>query len=284
MNIIFFGTSQFGIETLEILHKNYNVIKVITPSPKPSGRGYVLNKNPIHKKAEELGISVLNTSKPTTHDIVEKFDIGVVVSYGAIISKDVLNLAKYGFLNLHPSDLPKFRGAAPIERTIESGEVRTRICIIKMTPKLDDGDILCFQNYTIQDDENSLDLHNKFAKIGANLLPIAIQKIIQNVDEFEKQDNSNFTYAKKISKDELFLNEENTANLPALAVINKIRAFVSYGCCFIMHEGKRIKILKARISGKQLTKIDLKCQNGFVSPLIIKPEGKDFIQSTSFTL
>lgn len=282
MKIVFFGTSEFGLETLDLLYKKYNIIKVITPEPKPANRGYLLNKTPIHQKAEELKIAIKNTSKPTPQNIDEDFDVGIVVSYGAIISENVLKLAKYGFLNLHPSDLPKFRGAAPIERTIEAGEENTRICIIKMTPRLDDGDIVCYQNYTITEEENSLDIHKKFAKIGANLFPLALEKLVNNYDNFEKQDNAKFTYAKKIQKEELLI--KHYENFVSKDLINKIRAFASYGCCFIIHEGKRIKILKATISNFQLTKLDIKCQDGFVSPLIIKPEGKGFIDTAQFRI
>jgi methionyl-tRNA formyltransferase len=275
LKIVFFGTGSFGLEALKFLSCNYNVVSVVTGLPKEAGRGHKLTINPIHKEAEALGLEVINSGKPTTEDLKKDFDIGIVVSYGAIISKAVLEKAKFGFLNIHPSDLPKFRGASPIERTIELGETNTRICIIKMTPKLDDGNIMASSYYTIQEDETSLDLHLKFAKIGAHLLNEAISNLI-NGTKGEEQNHEIATYAKKISKEELFLQGDG---LTMVQVNNKVRAFASYGFPFIMHEGKRIKILKAESTSFQKSKIDVKCIDGFLTPTLIKVEGKNTTQN-----
>lgn len=277
LRVIFFGTSNFGSPSLEVLHSTFVVLKVFTGSPKLSGRGMMLQKTPIQIQAENLGIQVHNSDKPTLSDLENEFDVGVVVSYGHIISSAILSKAKYGFLNVHPSDLPKFRGAAPIERTIQSGDESTRVCIIKMTPRLDDGDIILSERYFILEDETATDLHAKFAKIGAELLLIAIQRLVSGNSNFEKQDNSKSTYAHKISKEELFLDPIHTKNMKTKDLINKIRAFTTYGSCFTLHDGKRIKVAKASFSPQKLTKLDLECIDGFASPVIIKQEGKNFI-------
>jgi methionyl-tRNA formyltransferase len=270
MKIVFFGTSPFGIEALRILAQNHEVLCVFTNPPKPAGRGKNLTPTPIEIEALKLELKVIHSSKPKLEEIPTDFDIGIVVSYGAIISKAVLEKAKYGFLNIHPSDLPKFRGASPIERTLEAGEKSTRICIIKMTPRLDDGNILASQIYNISNEETSLELHQKFAKIGANLMPIAISNLIKGF-EGEVQDNAKTIYAPKITKEEL----ELTANLTITEAINKIRAFASFGYPFFFYQGKRIKILKAEGAKTAKTKLDLPLKDGFLSPLIIKPEGKN---------
>ena len=278
LKVVFFGTSAFGLEALEALASEHNILQVFTNPPKEAGRGKALQKSPIQLKAEQLGLKVVNSSKPKPSEIEGEFDVGVVVSYGSIISKEVLGLAKYGFLNIHPSNLPKFRGAAPIERSLEAGETQTRVCVIKMTPKLDDGNILACQEYLINPEETSLDLHTKFAKIGAELLKPAIEAL-QNQEEGEKQEEALATYAPKIKKEELELKANTTTCQEA---INKIRAFASYGYVFTTFNGKRIKIKSAKITKTQETILDVKCKDGFISPLIIKPEGKNFMAIKDF--
>lgn len=278
MKIIFFGTAEFGVETLKALSLNHEIVKVITGIPKKSGRGHLLTKNPIHALAESLDLKIHNTQKPLMQDVEEDFDIGIVVAYGAIISKEILEKASIGFLNLHPSDLPKFRGASPIERTIESGDIKTRVCIIKMTPKLDDGDIVKSEEYFIKPSQNSLDLHKEFAVLGAKLMLEAIE-LLKTKTEFEKQNHDLSTYAKKISKEELHLQE---SKFTTQEIVNKIRAFASYGYPFIMHQGKRIKIKEAISSPVKISPLDITCTDGFASPTIIKPEGKNFMLTQDF--
>ena len=276
MKIIFFGTSDFGVPSLKILHEKFNVLKVFTNYPKPSGRGKLIKKTPIHELAESLNITVINSEKPLVEDVSEEFDIGITIAYGSIISKAVLERAKYGFLNLHPSDLPLFRGAAPIERTLEAGFSKTRVCIIKMTPKLDDGEIVISKEYQINPDENSVTLARTFSEIGATMFPLAIEKLISGAG-FEKQNDALTTYAKKISKSELFLESQMVANLSGEQVLNKIRAFASYGYPFIIHENVRIKIIKAILGNEQKSSLDIKVKDGWVSPILIKPEGRNVI-------
>ena len=147
-----------------------------------------------------------------------------------------------------------------------------------MTPKLDDGNILACQEYLINPEETSLDLHTKFAKIGAELLKPAIEAL-QNQEEGEKQEEALATYAPKIKKEELELKANTTTCQEA---INKIRAFASYGYVFTTFNGKRIKIKSAKITKTQETILDVKCKDGFISPLIIKPEGKNFMAIKDF--
>ena len=278
MKVIFFGTAEFGAETLNLLSANHEVLKVFTGEPKKMGRGQALSKNPIHIKAEELGLNILNRQKPVAEDITEDFDVGVVVAYGALISKQILEKAKLGFLNLHPSDLPKFRGAAPIERTLEAGEIRTRICVIKMTPKLDDGDIVKAQNYEIKPFQNAIDLHKEFSKIGAGLMMEAIDLLPLKKD-FEKQNESFATYAKKITKEELHL---EASKFTVQQIINKVRAFAGYGYPFIIFEGKRVKIKEVIFSANRQSPLDIPCLDGFATPIMLKPEGKNFMALKDF--
>lgn len=285
LRIIFFGTGNFGIPALQMLHEKHEILQVFTPSPKMAGRGKKLSKTPVHLFAESLKLPVINTISPKISDLGQSFDVGIVISYGALIPKSLLLEAKYGFLNLHPSDLPKFRGAAPIERTLENGETSTRVCIIKMTPRLDDGDIISSMKYSILPSDDAISLHEKFSFIGSTLLSKSVELLTTGFHIFEKQDHSLAIYAPKILKSELLLLPSWTGLTEGEKILNKIRAFTSYGCCYILYQDKRIKIKSAIFSLSPLTKLDLPCLEGYISPTIIKQEGKNFISSTpSFSL
>ena len=270
MKIAFFGTSEFGAETLRKLHENFGVEFVVTGIAKQANRGKKLTNTPIFELATSLGIERVYTPEKLTEEFekrLENIDFAVVVSFGMILPERILNSAK-NFVNLHPSSLPLFRGAAPIERTIEAGHKTTDICVIKMTRKLDAGNIVARESYEILESDDSLILHEKISNIGANLI-VDLIKNGSTIDE--KQNDEAVIYAKKVEKSELELYDFSHS---AVEILNKIRAFASCGYCFKMHEGRRFKFILAQISKTRLTKIDIECNDGFVSPLIIRPEGK----------
>lgn len=274
MKVAFFGTSEFGIETLQALYENFSVEFVVTAPPKPAKRGQKMQNTPIFDAATILQIRNIYTPEKLTKEFEEylqEIDYAVVVAYGKILPERILKTVKKRFLNLHPSDLPLFRGAAPIERTIEAGHRKTAICVIEMKKELDAGDIVAKEEYIINSQENSLNLHEKFAKIGAKLITDAIKNSNTIV---EKQNHAMATYAKKIEKQELELNLVEKSKSVA-DIFNKIRAFASYGYCYVMYNGKRIKIILAEISQTKNTDIDIVCKDGFVTPKIIRPEGKN---------
>lgn len=270
MKIAFFGTSEFGAETLKQLHANFGVEFVVTGVAKQANRGKKLTNTPIFELTTSLGIKRVYTPEKLTEEFEEylkKIDFAVVVSFGMILPERILNSAK-NFVNLHPSSLPLFRGAAPIERTVEAGHKTTDVCVIKMTKKLDAGNIVARQSYEILESDNSITLHEKFSNIGANL----IVDLIKNGSKIEEvQNDEAVIYAKKIEKFELELKDFSNSTIE---ILNKIRAFASCGYCFKIYEGKRFKFILARISKIRLTQIDIECTDGFVSPLIIRPEGK----------
>lgn len=280
MKIAFFGTSEFGIETLEALHKEFSVEFVVTNPARPANRGKKLMETPIFECAKRLGIQRIYTPEKLTKEFEEylqDIDYGVVVSYGKILPERILKVAKKRFINLHPSSLPLFRGAAPIERTVEAGYTRADICVIEMVKALDAGNILAKQNYDISPHQDALDLHTDFAKIGASL----IVDVIKNGSRInEKQNDALATYAHKIAKEELAL--PNMSKEITEVVINKVRAFASYGYCFVVYNGKRFKILKAHVSAKRLTPLDIECSDGFVSPVVIRPEGRGNINISEY--
>ena len=183
MKIAFFGTSEFGAKTLKQLHANFGIEFVVTGVAKQANRGKKLTNTPIFELATSLGVERVYTPEKLTEEFEEylkKIDFAVVVSFGMILPERILNSAK-NFVNLHPSSLPLFRGAAPIERTLETGHKTTDVCVIKMTKKLDAGNIIARQSYEILESDNSLTLHEKFANIGASL----IVNLIKNGSKFE---------------------------------------------------------------------------------------------------
>lgn len=276
MKIAFFGTSAFGIPTLKKLYQNFGVEFIVTGQAKPAHRGKKIVNTPIFELGKSLGIQRVYTPEKLTQEFQEylkDIDYAVVVSYGKILPVRILESVKGRFINLHPSKLPLFRGAAPIERTIEIGQTETDICVINMEKELDAGSILAQKTVSIDDNENSITLHEKFSEIGADL----IIDLIQNGVKMEiPQDHTLATYAHKITKEELAL--EFTTEYTSKEIFNKIRAFASYGFCYVIFYGKRFKFIRAQISKIQLTPIDIKCTDGFVSPLVIRPEGKGDIK------
>lgn len=274
MKIAFFGTSEFGLPTLEILRQKFDLKMVFTGIAKPANRGQKLQNTPIFNKAKELGISKIYTPQKllSQHaELLMDIDYIVVVAYGLILPEFILQTTKKKCLNVHPSALPLFRGAAPIERTLELGHTQTEICVIEMTKSLDAGNILAKMPYTISPHENSVDLHRTFSQIGANLVENLLENNCKNALNIV-QNHDEATYAKKIQKFELEISQES--NLPASVIMNKIRAFASYGYCYIFHNGKRVKIIDAKISQEKITEYDISCIDGFVSPSIIRPEGR----------
>ena len=274
MKIAFFGTSEFGIQTLKFLHEKFGVNVVFTGVAKPANRGQKLQNTPIFNEAQSLGIQNIHTPLKLLQEhtqLLTEIDYAVVVAYGLLLPEFILQAVKKQCLNVHPSSLPLFRGAAPIERTLEAGHSKTEICVIEMTKSLDAGNILAKMPYTISPEENSINLHEKFSKIGANLVCNLLENNCKNALNIP-QNHENATYAKKIQKFELEISQINHEN--SSVILNKIRAFASYGYCYILYNSKRIKIIEAQFSTQKLTEYDISCQDGFVSPKVIRPEGR----------
>lgn len=284
MKIIFFGTSEFGVPSLsKIISDGHNILHIVTAPPKPANRGKKLFKSPIHQVAEESEINIITPSKLTEEcfDGIE-FDLGVVISYGMIIPEFLLSRATHGFINLHPSSLPRWRGAAPIERAIEAGDAVTSVCVIRMTPKLDDGDIIAKLDVKISESDTAAILHSKFSELGAGLIAQTIRDIAIDANlVVTPQSDVGITYASKIKKEETYIDLNSNGFLQDV-IINKIRAFDSHGYCYTMYDNKRIKIISAQKSDTKSTILDIACSNGFVSPVEIIPEGRGRMGVASF--
>ena len=246
MKIVFMGTPDFSVLALEELIKKHDVVAVYTRAPKESGRGKKLNKTPIHLLAEKNGIEV--RTPRTLRDEAEKEilrnfnpDVIIVAAYGLLLPKDVLELPKYGCINIHASLLPRWRGAAPIQRAIEFGDKKSGISIMQMAEELDAGDVLTVEETEITDTTTGEILHDNLSRIGANLLI----KTLDNIEDITpvKQDESLVCYAQKISKEESLINFNNDAEI----IEKKIRAFSPYPGMYFNYNNERFKIFSASI-------------------------------------
>ena len=247
------GTPMFAVPILKSLYQNgYNISCVYTQPPQKSKRGQKINKSPIQGISETLNLEyrtpqVLNNEEEYNFLNSLDADLAIVVAYGQIIPKKFLNLTKKGFINIHASLLPKWRGAAPIQRSIMNLDQETGISIMRIAEKLDTGPVC--NNYKIQLNENFNAL-----EISEKLSSLAAEKILDNVDDildgkanFIEQDHSNATYASKIQKTEGQINWDENAE----KIIGKINGLYPSPGAFFMFNGERYKILKAQVGRAQ---------------------------------
>ena len=212
LKIIFMGTPEFSVPALEILlKKKFNIARVYSQPPKKSKRGQKINISPIHAFAESNNLVVKNAKNLNSEEEYSSFkslsaDLGIVVAYGQIIPKRILTTTKLGFLNIHASLLPKWRGAAPIQRAIMNGDKKTGISIMKIIEKLDSGPIILQQELKINSHNTYGQIEKDLSKIGANLLMKSLTKIKNKTANFVEQHHPEATYAKKISKEESKIN------------------------------------------------------------------------------
>jgi len=228
MKILFAGTPEFAVDHLEALLKaNFNVVVVLTKPDKPSGRGRKLNTSPIkqYAKLHELPVLDLKTLKdPFSERLIKDFDVDVAVdvAYGLIIPKNIFQMLQHGFINVHPSLLPRWRGPAPIQHAILSGDEHTGVTIMKIDEGIDTGPILSQKKYRIKPKDTTLSLSKKLAKIGSELLVDALKTLQEKGSlEFAPQPEEGMTHALKIEKTMAKINWNNTA----VEIGRQIRAY-----------------------------------------------------------
>jgi methionyl-tRNA formyltransferase len=282
MNIVFFGTSEIGIETLRSLNAHFNVKAVVTTKDKQGKRNKALIESPIKLEAQRLNLNILQPEKLDVGFLEQTKDcqIGVLFSYGKIIPQNVIDVFEYGILNIHPSILPKYRGASPIISALLNGDTHTGISIIKLTKDLDAGDILMQKIIEIKPDDDNITLSNKISQIASLMAICAVEFVEAGLIKPTPQ-KGNVSYTKKFSKSDAFVNFELD---DAEAVVKKVKAFLGYLEAFFRYNGKIYKILKASIvdkNGVPATVIEanksslvVACKNKSVSIQLIKPEGK----------
>jgi len=285
------GTPEFAVPTLKLLSQHHEVIAVYTQAPKPAGRGYHETLSPIHQLANELKIPVytpktLRKPEPQTEFANLKADAAVVIAYGLILPKEVLTATKHGCINIHPSLLPKYRGAAPMQRTILAGEKETAMCIMQMDEGIDTGDILLSKKIVLDDKITYPELSNNMASLGAEMLIKALADI-DNIQP-QKQTEDGACYAHKIDKQEGELSWQEDAEVLA----RKVRAFNPWPGTYFINNNEKIKILSATYEtsnhsynpGTIINDKTLKiaCKSGFFIPLILQRPGKKPMSTSEF--
>lgn len=248
MKIIFFGSSDFAVPILEKLSETEVVPLIVTQPDRKKGRDLKVSYTAVKECALRLGIKIFQPPEINSKDAVDYLktfnaDMFIVVSFGQILSEEVLKIPKLSCINVHASLLPKYRGAAPINRAIYNGEKETGITIMKMNKKMDEGDIILQNKIDIGDHDDAVRLSKMLSDKGVQALKEAIELINADKFNFLKQDASKATYAPKLKKEHGLINWDK----PAQEIYNKVRAFVPWPGCFTYLGNKVIKIWKASI-------------------------------------
>ncbi len=291
LKIIFMGTPEFAVPVLKSINKSkHNLLAVYTQPPKKKLRGQKIIASPIQVCAEELNIPVRspdNLNSDIEYNFLTKLkpNIVIVVAYGKMIPKKFLDLPGIHFINIHASLLPKWRGAAPIQRAIMNMDKETGISIMKIENKLDAGPVMQYFKIKITNECNYESLSKKMSSLAALKIIDSLATLQKNNQKFISQDNSKATYAKKINKEESKIDWQDDAN----QVVAKINALNPNPGSWLNLTGSRIKILKAKVvnrSGKPGEIIDenftVACANNSVQILELKKEGKKSMNTSDF--
>ena len=249
LRIIFAGTPEFAVPALQaLLDSEHEVIAVYTQPDRPAGRGRKLTASPVKTLALAHDLPVfqpdsLKTAEAQKTLVDLKADLMVVVAYGLLLPKAVLDAPTYGCLNIHASLLPRWRGAAPIQRAIEAGDAETGVTIMQMDIGLDTGDMLNKVNTTITVEDNSGSLHDRLSLLGATALTATLTQLQAQQLKPEQQDNTLATYAKKLSKAEAEIQWSESAE----RLVRKIQAFNPWPVAFTHFQEKPLRVGQARL-------------------------------------
>ena len=292
--IIFMGTPMFAVPILKKLYQNgYQVSVVYTQPPKKSNRGQQLNISPVQGISETLGIDVRSPSYLNGNQEEINFinnlnaDLAIVVAYGKIIPNEILSLTKKGFINIHASLLPKWRGAAPIQRSIMNLDKETGISIMRIINELDAGPVSKNYKISISDSDNFLTLSEKLSSLASEKLLENIDDILEDKVTFYDQNNLEATYAKKILKSEGKINWNETGE----KIIGKINGLNPFPGAWFIYNGERYKILKAELGNKKGNpgivsndNLEVFCKFNSLKIIEIQREGKKLQKINEFLL
>lgn len=295
-NIIFMGTPDFAVPCLDKLHQNYNVTAVITQPDRLKGRGQHLAKSPVKVYAEEHNLPVYQPEKIRTAEFTEKLrqmqpDLIIVVAFGQILSQEILDIPKFGCINVHASLLPRWRGAAPIHWSIIGGDTETGVTTMYMDAGLDTGDMILKAKTVITPEMTTAQLHDALMMQGADLLIETIQSIENGTVSREKQDDSLSCYAKMLNNDNCRIDWTKSAQ----EIHDLVRGLNSWPIAYTTLNGKKFKIWQTKIidtdtTGKtpgqiiDLTKkgIIVATGNGAIELLQIQPPNKAKMPASSY--
>lgn len=299
MKIVFMGTPDFAVETLnEIVNAGHEVALVVTQPDKPKGRGNKMQFPPVKERALELGLSVEQPVKVKEEGFIQKLeeiapDIIVVVAFGQLLTESILKLPKYGCVNVHASLLPRLRGAAPIQWSVIDGDKESGVTIQFMEKGLDTGDVIAKTVLTLDEKETGGSLYDKLMYAGAKLLVETLPKIEQGAVVREKQDDSKSTYAKRLDKK---LGKLDFSTQTAEEMERLIRGLNPWPSAYISLDGKTLKIwaadvIKEELPGEVGTIVKvvkdgfyIKTKEGCLNVKELQLEGKKRMDTKSFLL
>jgi len=289
--IIFMGTPEISKVYLQSLidHK-YNVIATYTQPPRKQGRGMLMQKSPVHELSLEHNIPVYHPKNFASLESIDELkklkpDLVVIMGYGLLLPKSILQIPLYGCINIHVSLLPRWRGAAPIEHAILNGDEKTGVSIFLLEEKLDAGPIIATQEININKNINKEDLTSELNILGTVLLINTLPDLLDNKISMQKQDEAYATYAKKITSELRRINFNNEVN----TVYNQIRAFAPKPSAWFIVNNERFNIIKclmkiceAEASTIMNRQFHIGCKNGIIIPEIIQREGKKSMKIGEF--
>lgn len=300
LRVIFMGTPEFSIPTLsEIMNKGHEVVGVYSQPPRKAGRGGKVRKTPVHDYADKAGLPVFTPTSLKKQEQIEEFkaldaDIAIVVAYGLLLPKSILEACEYGCLNVHGSLLPRWRGAAPIQRAIMAGDTETGVMIMQMDEGLDTGDILLSEHIPISENMTAGDLHDEMMRRGADLLGRSLDALERGSLVPTPQPAECVTYASKISKSETKIDWAQ----PAENIHNHVRGLSPFpGAWFeiVNNKGKteRVKLLRTAIvdningttdsRAKQTEEnLYIDCGQRTIQLIELQREGKKSVESMDF--
>ena len=300
MRILFMGTPDFAVETLEtLIHSEHEVIGVVTQPDKPKGRGGKVQFSPVKEAAIEAGIPVFQPNRVRDGAFIEQLrsilpDVIVVVAFGQLLTKEILELPRYGCLNVHASLLPKLRGAAPIQWSVIDGDKESGVTIQQMDEGLDTGDILLVEKYTLDPKETGGSLFDKLAKLGGPMILKVLQMAEEGSLQPQKQDDAQHTYANRLSK----ATGQMDFTKPAKELERLIRGLNPWPSAFCFLNGKMLKIWEAdviedTVSSDQDTEagmivdvakdsFDVKTKDGLLRVYEVQLEGKKRMRCDAF--
>lgn len=249
MRVVFMGTPDFAVPTLETLIKNHEVVGVLTQPDKPKGRGKKIGYSPVKEVALENKIEVLQPESLNNKELYKKLesydaDIFVVVAYGKILSEELLFLPKYNSINMHGSLLPKYRGAAPIQWSIINGDKKTGVSIIYMDKGIDTGDVILKTEMDIYEEDTAGTLFSRMSVLGAKAVIDSLEIIENGKVVIEKQNDKEATYTTMIKKDMGHLNFDRNTN----EILNLIKGLNPWPVAYIKYNDKILKIWSAEKS------------------------------------
>jgi len=294
LRLIFMGTPEFAVPTLRALaERGHEIVTVYTRAAKPAGRGMKLQPTPVEQEARRLGISVLTPTTLKTAEAQQEFathhaDAAVVVAYGMILPRPILDTPKLGCFNLHASLLPRWRGAAPINRAIMAGDAESGVMVMKMDAGLDTGDVAMAERIAITDTMTAANLHDALAPLGAGLVARAMGALERGDLRLTPQSEVGVTYAAKIEKAEARIDWAK----PARAVLRHIHGLSPFpgAWCEMPIEGEaRVKILRCELAegsgapGELFDdRLTIGCKEGAIRILELQRAGKQPMKANEF--